>query len=298
MPCTHCPQSPVYTTLNHQPLCKNCFIKYFEKKVYKTITTYKMIEPGEHLGVGVSGGKDSITCLYLLNKFFEKKGNKITAIAINEGIHGYRDATLKDAATFCAQHHIPLHITSYKQEFGMTLDDYLKKHNINPCSACGVMRRYLLNKAARTLHADKLATGHNLDDEAQSVLMNNIKGNLALSAKLGPVTGVVMHKKFIPRIKPLYFMTEKETTIYSKLKEFPVTYNVCPNFGNNFREHIGRVINDLEHSYPGTKHGIINSFLDILPELKKKYQHASIGTCTQCGEPSAQQTCRLCHLLA
>ena len=294
MGCKKCETQAVYITLNHEKLCKNCFINYFERKVYKTVTKYKMIEHGDKIGVGLSGGKDSTTCLYLLQKFFE---NTIMAIAVDEGIHDYRDKTLDEARNFCKEHDIPLVITSYKKEFGFTLDEYLKKHKINPCSVCGVLRRYLLNKSARRLKVDKLATGHNLDDEAQSILMNQIKGNISLSAKLGPITGILMHEKFIPRIKPLYFMTEKETTVYSKVKQFNVSYNVCPNFGENLRESIGQMLNDLESKFTGTKQGIVNSFLDILPSLRKHYQHKKIGICSECGEPAAKDICRTCMLL-
>lgn len=297
MPCKNCKSHPVYTTLSNQPLCRHCFIKYVEKKVYKTITSYKMVQHGERIGVGLSGGKDSVTCLYLLQKFFENKGNEIIAIAIDEGIQGYRDATLKDAEAFCRKQGIHLEITSYKKEFGFTLDDYLKKHKINACSVCGVLRRYLLNKAARRVRVHKLATGHNLDDEAQSILMNQMKGNMSLSAKLGPVTGVLIHQKFIPRIKPLYFLTEKEVTIYTKLKGFDVGYNVCPNFGDNFRGMVGKSLNEMEERLPGTKHGIINSFIEILPQLRKLYQHGNIGSCRECGEPAAKKLCRVCELV-
>ena len=297
MACKRCAEQPVYITLNHERLCQSCFIKYFEKKVYKTITKHKMISYGEKIGVGLSGGKDSVTCLYLLQKFFESKGNEIVAIAVDEGIHGYRDQTLEDAKHFCKEHAIPLEITSYKKEFGFTLDEYLKKHSVNACSVCGVLRRYVLNKAARRLKVNKLATGHNLDDEAQSIFMNQVKGNLALSAKLGPITGVLIHDKFIPRIKPLYFMTEKETTIYSKVKGFRVTYHECPNFGDNFREAAGKMLNEMELKFPGAKQGIINSFLEVLPDLRKHFQDKKIGSCRECGEPAAKDICRVCEML-
>ncbi len=297
MGCKQCVAHPVYVTLHHERLCKQCFIRYFERKVYKTITKYKMINYKEKIGVGLSGGKDSITCLYVLQKFFEKKGNMFVAIAVDEGIHGYRDQTLEDAKHFCKEHDIPLEITSYKKEFGFTLDEYLKKHAVNPCSVCGVLRRYVLNKAARRLKVDKLATGHNLDDEAQSIFMNQVKGNLALSAKLGPITGVLMHDKFIPRIKPLYFMTEKETTIYSKLKEFRVIYHECPNFGDNLRESVGKTLNEMEMKFPGAKQGIINSFIEVLPDLRKHFKDKKIGSCKECGEPAAKDLCRVCLML-
>lgn len=257
-----------------------------------------MLEKDDTIAVGLSGGKDSTTCLYLLNKILQKQGTPLIAIAIDEGIHGYREKTLAEAHQFCNELGIKLHITSYKDELGFTLDEYLKqKKPKTPCAPCGVFRRYLLNKAARRLKATKLATGHNLDDEAQSIIMNQFKGNISFSAKLGPVTGALSHEHFIKRIKPLYFITEKETTIYSKLKQFPVSYYVCPNSFDSFRITVGNMLNKMEQQYPGTKQGIVQSFLDILPKLKERYQGKQIGTCTSCGEPAAKSLCRACELL-
>ena len=295
--CKECNIKPVYKTLNNKNLCKNCFIKYFEKKVLKTIRNYKLIEDKDEIVVGLSGGKDSTTCAYILNKYLKKFGRQLRAIAINEGIVAYRPRTLDDAEKFCKENKIPLKIISLEKEFGKTLDNYYKKNKKRPCTPCGIFRRYLLNKYARELRATKLATGHNLDDEAQSIFMNQIKGNMALSAKLGPITGVLVHKKFIRRIKPLYFMTEKEVTIYSFLRGFPIKYIECPYFDNTFREQVGKMLNDLEAKYPGTKQSIVNSFIEIMPKLRELYQKEEIGTCKICKEPAARDICKCCEIL-
>src|SRR3989338_1379182 len=102
-----------------------------------------------------------------------------------------------------------------------------KFKNKTPCSFCGVFRRYLLNYGSKKFKFNKLATGHNLDDEYQSILMNQFRNNPEVSARLGPITGIILDKKFVRRIKPLYFVTEKETTTYSFLKKFPVEYSEC-----------------------------------------------------------------------
>ena len=295
--CKICEQKPVYVTLNHKRLCKNCFIKYFEKKVLKTIRKYSMIEKTDTIAAALSGGKDSTTCLYILSRYMKNLGKKVNAVLIDEGIAGYRSKTLKDAQKFCRDHNINLKVISVKKEFGKTLDQFMKSYDKRPCTPCGVFRRYLLNKAAKRLRATKLATGHNLDDEAQSIIMNQLKGNAALSAKLGPVTGVLVHKKFVRRIKPLYFMTEKEVALYTHLKNFSVRYVECPNFNDTFRDNVGKMLNDFESKYPGTKQGIVNAFLDILPKLRELYQHEEIGTCRICKEPSAGEVCKVCELL-
>ena len=295
--CKKCEAEPVYILQNQRKLCKSCFIAYFEKKVLKTIRKYGMIDKKDAFAVGLSGGKDSMTLLHIMTRLTKKTGQKIVAVAIDEGIEGYRPKTLEDAKKICKEYNVPLVIASYKKSFGFTLDEYLKKKSVNACAVCGVLRRYLLNKTAREAGATKLATGHNLDDEAQSILMNQFKGNLSLSAKLGPVTGVLKHKKFVPRIKPLYLMLEKETTIYSKLKEFPVRYATCPNFKDNYRREVGIILNTLEAKYRGTKNGIVHAFLEILPKLKQNFRGEAIGGCSLCGEPSAHTICKACEMV-
>src|SRR3989344_7012377 len=115
-------------------LCKEHFIKQFEKKVYKTIKDYKLIKPNDKIVVAVSGGKDSLTVLYLLSQKY-----KVTALAIDEGIKGYRKHTLKDLTNFCNKHKIKLKIKSVKDEFGMDLDGVISNLKLKPCSVCGVM---------------------------------------------------------------------------------------------------------------------------------------------------------------
>jgi len=295
--CKNCDKNPVYITLNHRKLCKNCFVKYFEKKVLKTIRKYDMVGKKDKIVVGISGGKDSITTAHILNKFLERRGKKLIALCVDEGIPGYREKTIKDAEKFCKEEGIELNVVSFKDAFGFSLKEGVKKLGMNPCTVCGTLRRYLINKESRRLKATRLATGHNLDDESQTVLMNQFKGNMQFSAKLGPVTGVLSHKGFIRRIKPLYFMTEKEVGIYSFVKGFSVRYGGCPYSGDCFRGFVGDMLNDMENKFAGTKNGLINAFLDVMPELRKKFQGKGIGTCKTCGEPAAKDVCGMCLLL-
>jgi tRNA-5-methyluridine54 2-sulfurtransferase len=301
MACSECEKKPVITLISGRKLCRSDFIKYFEKKVFKTIGKYKLIQNKDRIAVGISGGKDSLTVLYLLKKLNSKiKNIDLFAILIDEGIKGYRDKTIKDAKKFCKEHKIKLYIYSYKKEFSKSLDELTKTTDMIPCAMCGVFRRYLLNKHTRLLKATKLATGHNIDDEAQAVLMNQFRNNVALNARMGPITGIVKDKKFIPRIKPLYFMYEKEVMLYAYLKGFTTNDFVeCPNARFSFRGEIRDYLNEFEKKHPGTKYGIINSFIETLPLLKQKYKQSGtkVKQCQNCGEPSSQDICKTCQLV-
>ena len=132
MTCKNCIGKPVIQlTNNNVKLCKNHFIKYFEKKVKKTIIKFNLIEKDDKTCVAISGGKDSIAVLNVLSKIKGKdKKFRIEAILIDEGIKDYRDKAMKDAASFCERNNIKLNIFSYKEEFGYTLDEILKKLKI------------------------------------------------------------------------------------------------------------------------------------------------------------------------
>ena len=113
--CKNCETNPVILlTNNTKGLCKSCFFRYFERKFNKTIAQFKLIGPNERIGVAISGGKDSLTLLYLLNKLKSKKRFTIEALLIDEGIKGYRDNTIKDAKKFCKELGVKLNIVSYR----------------------------------------------------------------------------------------------------------------------------------------------------------------------------------------
>ena len=281
-------------------LSSSQYIKYFEKKILRTIIKYGLIKKGDKIAVAFSGGKDSTTVLYILNKLKDKLRFELEAIAIDEGIKNYREITLKAAKEFCKNNNIKLHIYSYKKEFNITLDDMIKnkKENISPCNVCGTFRRYLLNKYSTKLGFSKLATGHNLDDEAQSVLMNLFKNNTMVNARLGPITGTIKNEKFIPRIKPLYLALQKEVAIYAFLKGFKIDHIECPNASNSYRNDVQSLLNNFEVQHAGTKNSLINAYLEILPLLKEKYkENKKLILCTRCNEPSSKEICNACSLL-
>jgi uncharacterized protein (TIGR00269 family) len=353
-----CKEKPIIELPAGEKLCKQHFTEYFENKVFKTITKFDLIGKQENLGVAISGGKDSLTLLHILNKLSKQNPKiKITAIAIDEGIKNYRDKSLITAEEFCKKNNVKLNIYSFEKEFGMPLDNMLKVLDVKPCTICGIFRRYLLNKKSKELGFTKLATGHNLDDECQSIMMNQFKNNIHLSARLGPMGGIGSstmkndtiknynnylsknntiikenksinfnkiinnennnntnnknnlvnnenNKKinndensnanFVQRIKPLYLCTEKEVATYAFINKILDEFNECPNVIKSYRAQIRDMLNDLEAKFSGTKYAIVNSFLQILPNLKQRFKEGEIDYCSNCNEPASKDKCNAC----
>lgn len=291
--------------LQHGALCKPHFLQYFEDKVFKTINKYQLIRRNDALCVAASGGKDSQTVLYLTKKYLEnyKIPATLEVLAIDEGIADYREKTLVDLKQFCEKLKVPLTIVSFQEALGKTLDEAYplinKDTKKKPCNICGVWRRYLLNKHAKQKGATKVITGHNLDDEAQATVMNIFKAHTALAGRLGPVSGTEELEAFAQRVKPLYFCPEKEVRLYALLKGFQIQFTECPYSREGFRHDIQEMLNTFEHKYPGTKQGIINSFLALMPLLKRKNSEGSskeIKSCESCGEAANHNTCNACTM--
>jgi len=285
--CSNCKQRAVIVT--DKKLCKNHFNQYFEGKVSAAIKKYNLLSKKEKIVVACSGGKDSTVLLYLL----KRAGYSVTALAIDEGISGYRDKTLDDLRSFCTANDVSLKIYSYKKQFGTTLDNALKDNpSMVPCRVCGVWRRYLLNQFSRDF--DKIATGHNLDDEAQSILMNLVKGHTSLAARLGPITGILKDAHFTPRVKPLYFCPEKEVASYAFLNNLNTSFIECPNARDSFRSKFRDLLNDFEAKHKGSKQRLVENFAKELPVLKSLYKKSAIKYCKQCQAPAGGDVCNAC----
>lgn len=267
--------------------------KQFESKVKQTIQKYKLLSKKDRVIVAISGGKDSMTVLYLLKKF----GYNVSALHINLEMGRWSEMHLENIKKFCRELKIPLHVYSVRKELGRSMCSIKSivksKAKLQDCTICGILRRWLINKKARKLGADKLATGHNLDDASQTVLMNYFKGNLMIGVNEGPYVGIIQDKKFVQRIKPLYFIPEKEVENYSRSMNFPVIYERCPCVINAYRHKIRQILDEM----PEVKDNIVLSFMKILPKLRKKADIHDLHYCNSCGEPCRNEICKACLII-
>jgi len=301
MKCSFCRNESVYFRRNEgHHYCKNHFIKNIDKRVKRTIRIGKLIENEDRIVVAVSGGKDSANVLFMLNKIFKNNPKvKLFVITLDEGIKGYRDKAMKKSEIFCKKIGVKQYIFTFEKEYGFTIDKLSKKMKSGYCGSCGLLRRYLLNRKARGLKATKLATGHNLDDECQSILMNVLKGDFLRLVRGGPIPILTKHEKFVPRIKPLITIPENESELYAKLNNIPFHPKRCSySVDNPLRGQTRKFLNNLEETSPGIKYSLYESASKIMPFIRGKFKSRKIGSCKKCGEPSSQRICKVCELLS
>src|SRR5688500_20145974 len=141
-------------------------MRSIEDKTAKTISRYSMIGYGDKVAVGVSGGKDSLSLLYVLKMLFDQhsnNGNELVAVTIDEGIKGYRDESLQIVKDFCAQLGIESKILSYQSLFGVDMDQAMiqrSSQKVSSCSICGTFRRRAIEIAALAVVAHTFAITH------------------------------------------------------------------------------------------------------------------------------------------
>ncbi|MGC9310753.1 MAG: TIGR00269 family protein, partial [Candidatus Aenigmatarchaeota archaeon] len=183
---------------------------------------------------------------------------------------------------------------------GKSLPEIITKNpNLNACTYCGVVRRDLLNRKARELGATKLVFGFNLNDEAESVFMNFVFGNLDKFVRLGPKVENKKIEAFVPRLKPLREIPEKELFAYCDALGLPYFgEKKCPYGKESVRKTIRKCLYEMEETYPGTLFQIVKFADLIIPPVKKSLQKGGkLRFCRICGEPSSKDVCKACILL-
>ncbi|MBD3260016.1 TIGR00269 family protein [Candidatus Woesearchaeota archaeon] len=274
------------------------FMRQIEKKVNETIKKYKMFSRKDKIGVAVSGGKDSTVCLHILKKL----GYDVEAITVDAVIGDYTKENIKNLKKVCKENDIKLKIVSFRDEFGMALC-YIqsllkgKGHNYSSCKICGILRRYLLNKHAKRLKFGCLATGHNLDDESQAVLMNLLRNDLKLALRIGPVSGMLETPEFVKRVKPMYFVPEEDVIRYSRIMKFPVKYGICPCSVGAYRRKHKNFLDEFEKKHPSVKYNIVKMHERMLNLIEpKRLDMGKVNRCRICGEPAAKDMCGACRI--
>jgi tRNA-5-methyluridine54 2-sulfurtransferase len=264
-----------------------------EKQIVKTIKDHSLLSKKEKIVVALSGGKDSTSLLYILKKL----NYNVHGLMIDLNLGEWSKIHNKNMMEFCSQNDIPLTIVDLKEELGQGIcfikAIVKKKKNLTGCSVCGTVKRWILNKYAKKLGADKLATGHNLDDEAQNVLMNFLKGNILLGVNSSPATGGKKVDGFVQRIKPMFFTPEEEIMKYARKNNFRILYDKCPCAFGTYRVDTRSWTKNLTNEQ---KKDVVEGFQKLLPKLRVENK-MEIKKCKECGEPARKELCNFCEVM-
>tara|TARA_B100001750_G_scaffold29103_1_gene19498 strand:- start:7451 stop:8371 length:921 start_codon:yes stop_codon:yes gene_type:complete len=296
--CTKCEENPVvFRRYSGQNLCKSHFFSSIEQSFSKELRSqlkpfFDREDHPKRVSVGVSGGKDSTVALFLLSKWASAMNVEVIALSVNEGISGYRDESLEIAAKNCENLGVEIMVKSYEELVGSNLDQILEEHppEATPCSTCGVLRRRALNLLANESKSDFLILGHNLDDCAQTILMNHSRGDISRFYRMAP------HRRrqdsMVPRLLPLRRIPEREVYLYALLKEIPFHEGDCPHAKAAQRNVFRDILLELENNQPGTRFALTNGFDRIRDNIVEEQE---VYTCPSCDEITGTEgMCRFC----
>ena len=303
--CTKCQkeESLYYRTYSGEYLCKKCFLRSIESKAAKTISKYSMIEYGDKVAVGVSGGKDSLSLLYVLKMLFDQhpnNGNELVAVTIDEGIKGYRDESLQIVKDFCAQLNIESKVLSYQSLFGIDMDQAMVQRSsqkISSCSMCGTFRRRAIDIAAETVEADIVATAHNMDDQLQTFMINLLAGDVERIGWIYPEP-VQYTQTGMKKVKPFVEIYEYEIAFYALQRDIPFQSEECPYMNESIRTDLREFFNRLERDHPGIKYNAYRSMTKISKVLRSSMPPSQTKKCSRCERVSTGDICSVCRTLS
>lgn len=297
--CSAC-SSPAVTRLEYagRALCQSHFKRLVERRFKKDLRDQlgkAGFSEGARIGVGLSGGKDSSALTWLLADALGPDPRfQIVPISVDEGIPGYRDKALEAARELTDALGLELTVVSHEGDHGVSTQTVAEEHqDRKPCGVCGVFRRSSLNRAAREAGCDVVATGHNLDDHAETTLMNLLRADLEQVLRTAPHQDAP--EGLVPRISPLISSTEQEVALYGVLEGLPFHGAECPHAVDATRRSYRSLILDLLDEAPSVRHRLA-SLAEKLNERVEPAGEGAPSSCVECGEPATGEVCRACEM--
>ncbi|MBC7237325.1 MAG: adenine nucleotide alpha hydrolase family protein [Chloroflexi bacterium] len=300
MKCDQCGGVAVIGMPQHRlHLCAEHFLAWVPRMVERTIRRYQMFTHDECVLVAVSGGKDSLSLWEILIEL----GYQTEGLYINLGIahEDYSDVSQRHVEAFAARHGgLPLRIVDVRREYGRGIPDLGKTgRGRRMCSACGLVKRHIMNRVAREGGYAAIATGHNLDDEAAVLLQNTLHWQGSYLRRQAPVLPA-SHPGLARKVKPLCHLYERETAAYALVKEISFVELECPYSVRATTIFYKELLNRLERHSRGAKQQFYLSFLKAREEglfAPEPESAPELGECRACGQPTtAGELCAFCRL--
>lgn len=227
----------------------------------KAIDDYHMIQDGDHIAIGISGGKDSLAMLYALSglRRFYPASFELTAVTVDLG---FENLNLDRIAALCAELEVPYHIV--RTDIGKIIFEDRKESS--PCSLCAKMRKGALNQAMKELGCNKIAYAHHRDDVVETMLLSLIyEGRFHC---FSPVT--YLDRMDMTVIRPLIYVQEADVIGFVNKYRVPVVKSPCPADGHTKREYAHLLLQQLNRENPGVKERMFHAVQDGVSAWKKR----------------------------
>jgi uncharacterized protein (TIGR00269 family) len=293
MKCRSCRGAAVIEVKRHHAaFCTEHFLTMFRTQVEKAIRRFQMMAPEDRILLAVSGGKDSLALWDVLLDL----GYAVTGLYLGLGIGEYSDRSHTVARTFADGRGAELLTVDLERDHGYDIPTAGRRGSRSTCAVCGLSKRYVFNRAALEGGFDVVATGHNLDDEAATLLGNTLRWQTDAIARQSPV--LPARDGMVKKVKPLHRLSELETAAYAFLRGIDYVVEECPLVAGNTQLRYKEAMNAIEQTSPGTKAQFFLGYLERGMPLFRSEDRADLHPCGSCGQPTTGRFCAFCRARA
>jgi len=261
------------------------------RRFLRNVEKYRMIEPGDRVLLGLSGGKDSCSLLSLIVENLPDV--EVEALYIDVGYGDYSRMGEEVAMRQAERYNVKLHVVKVR-DLGIDVAEFARRTGRPVCATCGLVKRYLMNVVAKRFGFSKIATGHILEDVLRFMLFNSIGGSREYLVKLRPFQSPI--GDLPAKIKPIYNFYGYETREYCVRKGLDFLDSraelLCPYKPVRKIELVSRVIEAIELLGRGSTRKFVEGIVEVLPEAEE----AEVGRCLNCGMPTRRKYCSFCSM--
>ena len=292
MKCRKCGGSAALELRRHNAaFCSPHFVEFFKKQVAEAIHKHRMFTRDEPVLVAVSGGKDSLALWDVLIE----DGYRTAGLYLDLGIFDYSKESKAKCEAFAANRGQTLHIERVADAVGAPIPVVQQATRRPTCSACGLSKRYLMNRAALEHGMAVVATGHNLDDEAATLFGSVMHWQTDALPRQSPALAST-HPKLVRRVKPLYRLSEREAAAYAFLRRIDYIVEECPFAKGATSIAHKEILNRMEEASPGAKHNFLFGFLEKARPAFERAEAVQLNECARCGQVTTGTVCAFCKL--
>jgi uncharacterized protein (TIGR00269 family) len=290
--CRKCGGRAVLELRRHNTaFCADDFQAFFRHHTLETIRRWQMFTREEPVLVAVSGGKDSLALWDVLLE----AGYTTAGLYLDLGIFDYSRESKARCQAFAADRGTRLIVVAVAETVGAGIPLVKQATRRPTCSACGLSKRYLMNRTALEHGFTVVATGHNLDDEAATLFGSTLRWDEASLARQSPVLEAT-HPKLVRRVKPLFRLSERETAAYAFLRGIDYIVEECPFARGATSITHKDVLNRLEDASPGSKASFLLTYLDRARPRFQAGDPVELRECARCGQTTTGEVCAFCKL--